>query len=237
MSLNANGLQSAAKRKAIYKLIRRGAFDVAFLQETHCVENLERIWRAEWGGETHFSNGRTNARGVATLIRRDSAIKVLEMIKDDEGRLLILLNQEKFVLANVYAPTQDRPGEQAMLLDFLEEKISDLNSENIIKGGDLNLCFDHTLDKSSRSRPSGSPDCGQYRDRVKALCENLFLTDVWRHLNPTTKAFSFRRGQYASRLDYWLASEHMMSADSSSKIETCALSDHSIITLKLGVRS
>lgn len=84
-SLNANGLQLSSKRRAIFKIARDARPDVAFLQETHCADKLEKIWAAEWGGDVYFSNGRTNARGVATLIKRGSDITVLDSFKDDAG--------------------------------------------------------------------------------------------------------------------------------------------------------
>lgn len=53
-SLNVNGLNSPAKRRAIFKTIRDGNYDVALLQETHCTTVDERIWAAEWGGKNVF---------------------------------------------------------------------------------------------------------------------------------------------------------------------------------------
>lgn len=239
-SLNANGLLLAPKRKAIFNSIRKGSFDVAFLQETHCVSNSENIWRAEWGGDMHFSNGSTNARGVAILIKRDLDIKIRHSFKDEDGRLLVLIIEKKeelFLIANVYAPTQDRPEEQIKLMDLLEDTISGFDVQNIIVGGDLNICMDPLLDKTSSSSTQPQYETSPYRSRVLAFCENLCLSDIWRRLNPLGKAFSFRRGQYASRLDYWLASDHMICPDTSSSIVPCSLSDHASITLKLGSKT
>lgn len=50
-----------------------------------------------------FSNGVTNARGVATLLPRGSSAKVINP-RDSEGRLLILPLEKddlKYVIANV----------------------------------------------------------------------------------------------------------------------------------------
>lgn len=147
---------------------------------------------------------------------RGSDITVLDSFKDDNGRLLVLLiekNSERFLLANVYAPTQDHPGEQIQLIDLLEQTISNFETQNIIIGGDINICLDPLMDRSRNSSPT---DTGAYRDRIGALCDNLFLSDAWRGLNSGRKIFSFRHRQYASRLDYWLASEHMLGPDTES---------------------
>lgn len=95
--------------RAIFKFLRNKTFDVALLQETHCVQTSEAIWTAEWGGRAFFSNGASNARGVMTLLKKDSDVQISDVIMDADGRLLILhliKDQEKFVVANIYAPTQ-----------------------------------------------------------------------------------------------------------------------------------
>lgn len=42
---------------------------------------------------------------------------------------------------------------------------------------------------------------------------------------------------YASRLDYWLISEHLFDAETQASIEPCPLSCHSIIALQAGEKA
>lgn len=81
-SLNANGLQSRQKRRAIFKKCRVGAFDFCLLQETHSTQSLEGIWEAEWGGKITFSHGDLNVRGVAILTPRNSDFKISQSTRD-----------------------------------------------------------------------------------------------------------------------------------------------------------
>lgn len=160
VSLNANGLQKATKRRAVFSWLRKGKYDVCLMQETHCTDKLEQIWQAEWGAKIHFSNGQSNARGVAVMMARDSQFTVQEVKKDNDGRVIILKlarGTEVFVVANIYAPTQDHPEAQVKLTDWVEEKIAELNPSNILLGGDFNLSLNPKLDKNSDHSTLPSP--------------------------------------------------------------------------------
>ena len=69
LSLNVRGLGNFRKRRAVFTWCRKQKADLIFLQETHTTKNYESQWKKEWGSSIMFSHGRTNARGVAVLIR------------------------------------------------------------------------------------------------------------------------------------------------------------------------
>lgn len=121
-----------------------------------------------------------------------------------------------YTLANIYAPTQEQVQEQINLIDLLEQNVSNLNPQNIILGGDFNLCMD--LDKAKPRSGSQQGMDARYPSRIDAMKEELNLFDAWRRLNPSTRKYSFRRGLSASRLDYWFVSDHMF--DSRSETPT-----------------
>lgn len=153
VSLNVNGLQAKPKRQAIFDLLRKGQYDIALLQETHCTNKIESIWKAEWGGDIIFSNGLSNSRGVAVLLKRGFDFTINHQEIDDQGRLIILQitkDQTSFTIANVYAPTQCQLEAQLSFIDSLEEKICRLHPQNVLLGGDFNLCSNPDLD---RNRP------------------------------------------------------------------------------------
>lgn len=239
ISLNSNGLHAKAKRKAVFEWLRKGKYDCILLQETHCTEDEEKLWSAEWGGNILFSNGRSNSRGVAALFQKGTDLTISTVFADEQGRLLILKidkGQNSFVLANIYAPTQDQGADQLALIDTLEEEVCKAAPHNIIIGGDFNLCMSPHLDKNTTEARVPTCEPNRYRDRVSALCHSLSLFDVWRSLHPDAKSFSFRRGGYASRLDYWFASEHLFDSDTESSISPCPLSDHAAVSLKVGAK-
>lgn len=195
ISLNVNGMQSQPKRRAIFSMLRTGGYDFAFIQESHCTPNIESLWQREWGGYAYFSNGRSNARGVMTLLPKMSDIKVVQQVRDQQGRFLILQIEKEgtsFTLGNVYAPTQEQVQEQIELIDLLEKNISDLNPQNIILGGDFNSCIDPKLDKAPTRASSHQTTEIRYSARIAAVCDTLHLFDAWRRLNPTSRKYSFK---------------------------------------------
>lgn len=96
-------------------MLRNGKYDFALIQESHCTSNIESLWQSEWGGHAYYSNGRSNARGVMTLLPRNSDIKVVPQIRDHLGCILILQIEkdgQSYTLGNIYAPTQDQVQDQ-----------------------------------------------------------------------------------------------------------------------------
>ena len=69
VSINVRGIREVTKRTAIFDFYRNKC-DVLCLQETHCSEPDEQIWKSEWGGQIVFSNGTSAARGVAICCKK-----------------------------------------------------------------------------------------------------------------------------------------------------------------------
>lgn len=220
-SLNVNGLQSPQKRRAIFKKCRTGGHDFFLLQETHSTPATEKLWQTEWGGSIIYSHGESNARGVAILIPRNSSFKLLHQTCDNQGRFIILQAEKegyKFVLGNIYAPTQDHPQEQIQMINNIEDLLITTGSVDMILGGDFNICMSPNLDRTHRDNVEQVDRNSLYRDKLLAFSEDLLLRDAWRFLNPGVKCFTFRRGLYASRLDLWLVSEHLLDSNAQSSI-------------------
>lgn len=100
-------------------------------------------------------------------------------------------------------------------------------------GGYFNLCLNPTLDRCS-SASGGSSRGSHYKEKVVHFMETLHLTDIWRHLHPNVKRFTFRRGAQSSRLDYWLLSDHLRTSDTLAHIIPEPLSDDEYISIKIG---
>lgn len=223
---------ASCKRRAIFHTLRQSNFEFCLLQKTHSTEEVGVLWQAEWGGEIVYNHGASNARGVAILVKRNSGFEILAEATDETARILILKiknDLSTFLLVNVYAPTQDDPPQQIKIIDFIEES---LQGSDIILGGDFNLILDPSLDKKAQSPTSTLSN--RYRVRVTALLQELHLCDVWRLMNKNARRYTFRRGIYASCLDYIFMSEHLYNTDTKTSILPCSLSDHDIITLEIG---
>ena len=48
-SLNVRGLRDNTKRREVFNWLRKKNFQIYMLQETHCTENTNDLWRTEWG--------------------------------------------------------------------------------------------------------------------------------------------------------------------------------------------
>ena len=85
------------------------------MQETHSTSNIQNRWRNEWGAEILFSHGKSNARGVAILIKNNLDAKVTECHSDTSGRILMVkiqIQDVEYVIVNMYAPNKDNIGIQ-----------------------------------------------------------------------------------------------------------------------------
>lgn len=239
VTLNVNGLRNPAKRRAIFKSLRKKKPDVIFLQETHSTKEVEKLWSSEWGGKVLFAHGSSGSRGVAVLLPRNSQISVKEYAGEAKGRLIKVqfeLEGVAYTLLNAYAPTADRPEDQIAFLDTMEDCVQSSDSPNVIIGGDFNFCIDPERDRSNRpgSDPSHNRHAGHsVRQRFNTFMEELLLLDAWQFHNTATNQFTFRRRAYASRLHYWLISEHLSELIHQSEITPMALSDHSAVSLLL----
>ena len=68
ISLNALGIRDFAKRKAIFRWIKKRNADIAFLQETYSTPDIVEKWRFQWPGNMFYSHGTNHSRGVLNLI-------------------------------------------------------------------------------------------------------------------------------------------------------------------------
>jgi hypothetical protein len=155
-----------------------------------------------------------------------------DKISDKEGRLLILklkLNNNVYLICNLYAPTQDHKTEQINFAKFVQEKLSPFENENLIVGGDFNFYLNPKLDKQDNIKHT--LDNIDYRREILSIIEFFNLSDAWRILYPDTRRYTWHARGKASRLDYFFISEHLMNELSNYKIIPGLHSDHSILSL------
>ena len=89
-SFNTNGLGDSKKRRDIFTWLKKKKIDVIFLQETHCTQQMESYWKAEWGYEIIFSSYSSNSRGVAILFNNTFEFTINKKILDPNGRFIII---------------------------------------------------------------------------------------------------------------------------------------------------
>lgn len=233
-SFNVNGINIPAKRRIIFDKIRNSKAHVTFVQESHSADNTASLWEAEWGGKIFFNHGLPNSRGVAIFFDRNFNPTIVNEKRDGNGRILAMdleWGAETLTLASLYAPTQDKPLQQLQFMDDLDSVLDALASDKVILGGDFNCIIDPKLDRnSSCSLPASSTS---HRNRLLTFMEDRQLCDLMRVRNPTKRCYTFRRGQYASRLDLFLVSDQLSENISQLRTLEGPHSDHTLITFQL----
>ena len=143
-TFNCRGLGEGSKRRTIFNWIKKYHKGITFLQETHSTELSQNIWRNEWNGDIFFCHGSSTARGVAILIPCSIDIEVVEIIKDNTGRFLLLdtvFEGQTLILANIYAPTKNMIDLQIEFINFVHDRLVEYLDKHIIIGGDFNVCL------------------------------------------------------------------------------------------------
>ena len=71
---------------------------------------LKKMWCQEWGYKIISNHGRSDSAGVCMLLKPSATFDVLNTVKDDGGRILLVtvkINDTAITLANVYGPNID----------------------------------------------------------------------------------------------------------------------------------
>ena len=234
-SFNARGLGDGRKRRCNFKWLKKLHPGVCLLQETHSTEAIESTWNKEWGSQIFFSHGSTKSKGVAVLFPAGMGYKVNNVLRDDNGRYIILdidFEHSNVILLNVYAPTKDKIHEQLNFLQQLQTLLINYQDRNIVLAGDFNTYLNHLKDKKGGRAETLS----DYSRQLKSSIDELGLADVWRVANPDESRFTWRnytRGGFVqSRIDYFFISTHMLYDLAESDIKPGIKSDHSLLKLK-----
>ena len=144
------------------------------------------------------------------------------MSKDPAGRFVIVqgvLFSEKNNLINVYGPNDDNPN----FFNDLFLTISSLSGLYIM-AGDMNCTLDPVKDRSTGSDSSHV----KTRKVIQQFMKDLNLLDIWRHLNPTSTAYSCYSSTYRthSRIDYFLISAELLTKIADCQYHAIVISDH-----------
>ena len=236
-SFNTRGLGNKKKRNSIFAWLKDKSHGFFLLQETHSISKGENEWSDEWGSNIVFSHGESNARGVAILIPNNLDIKINQVKKDNDGRLIVLdctISDDRYIIVNIYAPTIDKKQEQVNFINSVLDMLQSYLGENIIIGGDFNL----DLDKSQKEIHSNNPG---YIRQLSLMIQTFDLVDIWRLKHPHTTRYTRREktryGLKQSRLDYIFITCNLEFTTTHCDIRPSIKSDHSLLILSLSLEN
>jgi hypothetical protein len=123
---------------------------------------------------------------------------------------------------------------------FIHERLHPLLARvggDCIIGGDFNF----TMDWREERRPRQLPGVTSHRDdqpagAMRILASKYLLHDAFRHLHPSSHAFSFSNHCAASLLDRFFLSARMLPFLAQCRLEVAAVSDHRPVLLHLRPR-
>ena len=109
LSLNARGIRSFEKRKALFGWLMKDKADICFLLESYSTPEVEKIWKSQWKGELFFSHGTEHSKGVLILVKNSLEFELKTAKVDPNGRFIILeanVQDQSFLFVNLYAPNK-----------------------------------------------------------------------------------------------------------------------------------
>lgn len=175
--LECKGMAKLIKLKQVITRLKQLDSSIAFVQETHLLEDEIHKVRRRWPGQVFSSCFSSHSRGVLVLIHKSVPFQVDNTISDNAGRYLVVQGKllgDNINLINVYGPNDDNPSffENLFLL------IATLSGTSLI-AGDFNCTIDPKLDRSSGVDTSHSHS----RKKLQYFINELNLCDPWRVLN------------------------------------------------------
>ena len=234
LSLNARGIRSFEKRKALFLWLMKQQTDICFLQETYSTKEIENSWKTQWKGEMFFAHGSEYSRGVLILVKDSLEFEVKSVRQDSQGRFILLeaiVQDQKFVFLNMYAP--NKTSEQILFFETIKDELNSVDIDDecrIIVGGDFNVILDPKLDGQG-----GIPKLKESVKQVENICSTHDLVDIWRVRNPSLKRFTWcqKTPIVQRRLDFWLVDNSLQEDVDYTAIIPSIKSDHSAIILAI----
>ena len=237
-TLNTGGCSETLKNLSVrtYVDLTLHNPDIVLLQETNTLNANSSCW-SHWPYSVHCAQSNSRGTGVATLFKNSCNYDILKSTVVFPNYLLYNQLKAGNVILHIYNVLI--PQADAKAKDCIEAFLSHSSNHSdgsVIIGGDLNCTINPALDRFHNP-------CEKRRKVAQAL-QNSFdeigVCDVWRRRNPTSREYTWFRSRATNvgcmskaRLDKFLISNDLLPTVSACKIVTCAISDHSTVSLTL----
>ena len=232
ITLNARGLNNNNKRLSLFQWVKDQNIDVAFIQESYCVDSFKRKFCKQWKGKIfHSLSESKHARGVCTLVNDKLQLKVISNQSDKEGRKVlinVLINDQVYTMVNIYCPTNLTSRIKFLISCREWIKKYRIEDSNLIIGGDVN-CIDNIIDRTSNSIDKSSAELKNLKDYFK-------VNDVWRKMHPDEVQFTYIDPSYRnfnSRIDLLLISENLLKSVQQCSHENAPVPDHKAVYMHI----
>lgn len=253
ITLNLNGLRSAANKGFLGWLPRQGA-DIVCVQELKArLENMTDSMRSPTGYSGYFhcadKKGYSGV-GIYTRLTPDNVEEGTGIPEiDAEGRYL-RVDFGKLTAISVYLPSGSSGEHRQAVKFFFMEKFFPLLQALTESGRDILLCGDWNIAhkeidlKNWRSNQKNSGFLPAERSWLTAVFEELKLVDVFRKINPEPDQYTWwsNRGQAWAknvgwRIDYQIATPSLADVATETSIyKSERFSDHAPLMIDYDYR-
>lgn len=191
------------KRGNILAHLKKVNADIIFLQETHLKVHDHNRLRCKWIEQIFHSTFNAGSRGTAILIKKSVPFTAAKILPDTQGRYVIVTGKlygHLVMLVNIYAPNVD----DEQFIRSIISKLPDIDTHQLIIGGDFNLVLNTNLDRSS-SKPA---KISKSAKAIQEFMGNYGIIDPWRVQNPNVRQYSFYSPvhQTYTRIDFFFYS-------------------------------
>lgn len=206
---------------------------VAPIQETHLPESEHLKLKREWVAQVYRASYRKGKkRGVAVLFDKSVHYNNEKCFQDDKGQYVMVIGKVasiKITILNLYATNEDCPRFFKKIASLLADK----GEEIILIGGDFSCILNTKLDRlpiiiGPQSKMSKS---------LSDMTKEFGLMEVWRHLHPNDRDFTFMSQVHGSyiRIDLFCLSKKELYRVKETTIEPITISDHSPDVMKINM--
>lgn len=232
ISWNCKGLNGAIKWGNILSHLKKLEMDIGFLQETHLKDQDHKRLKTKWIGQVYHSNFRVKNRGAAIIIKKSIPFSASKVIADPRGRYVIVtgkLYNKLVTLASIYAPNID---DETFITSFFAA-LPNMDSHQLIIGGDFNLVLDPKIDRSSQKPCSITKSA----KAIHRFMNTYKLFDPFRSLSPNTKTYSYFSPVHHSfpRIDFFLIDYAYLTNIKHCDYGAIVLSEHCPVSLHIKI--
>lgn len=245
---NINGWKSVVRKEVLRNLLRDRTPEVVCLQEIKISKDTEVYnvdWVADLGYKCYLHSELPGYSGTLTMIRGDllDAVQSVEMY-GIEGRAVIV-RFDRICLINVYTPNSGIDG-----LGRLNFRVNQWDTEfrelvqresahrQVVVVGDLNVARTELDVSNPKNKKKSAGFTDQERASFEILLSETGLVDVWRHLHPSGRGYTYwsymgkaRERDAGWRIDYILTHRDLVPGVSCEVLDHVLGSDHAPVEL------
>lgn len=211
ISLNAHGLNSPYKRKAMWQETKLLKGDILCTQETHFSRDKQP--KCSDKAFPHIT---------MIIVNKSVTFQSHAVITDPKGRYIILvceINNVKYTLVNLYAPNKA----QVTFLRSLYKKMTKHKVGSLLMCGDFNCAVDKAM------------DCSSSQSTHSYEIPEMDVYDAWRCANSSERDYTYLSAPHNSysRIDLFLTDFALSQNTLEMTIHAITWSDHAPVTMTL----